>query len=161
MSFLETAKRYFSLVELIFKVQQSLDVDSIRRKYNLTKNRRVCIYVGDADKYYKFKMTEKGIQPIFEMPGIKASVDINVSIPELCTFKHLRAGTKAGYDPATNTLIPMRYTPWTAWRMGDISTSGDSSTNDLICFMDVFTELMANIPVEHVNKIIGMCSHEV
>ena len=156
MGWVEQATKYYDLVRLLIKVSQSLDVNSIQTKYNLTKKRLVRLFIKDANKYYTFQLSEGKLIVKLTNP----TPDVTIMLESLCTIKHLRLGRKAGCDPATGQRVEIRYTPWNAWRMGDIVSSGDASTNDMLSVMDIFTDIVANVPESEVVRILGACSHD-
>ena len=152
----EQASKYYDLVRLLIKVSQSLDVATIQNKYSLNKKRLVRMFIQDANKYYTFQLADGKLILKLTNPV----PDVTIMLKELCTIKHLRQGKKAGWDPATGQRVELRYTPWNAWRMGDIVSSGDASTNDMLSVMDVFTDIVANIPENEVIRILGVCGHD-
>jgi len=155
-TFLERAERYYKLTKLLLAVAKNIDVSSMRSKYNFTKKRVVRIYIIDANKYYTFQLRDDGLKVLLTNP----TPDAIIIMEQLCTFKHLRLGKKAGMDPANGAKIMMRYTPWESWRMGDIKSSGDGSTNDFLAAMEMFTEMVGCIPEPDVVSIIGPCEHD-
>ena len=85
---------------------------------------------------------------------------MEIVIERLCVLKHLAHGKKAGIHPGKGHAVGMNYSILDAWRMGDIRTYGEASTNDVMSFLDVFLELINSIPIDKVDNIIGKCEHD-
>lgn len=156
MKFMDHAEKYLQLIKLILLVSRSVDIESLRTKYGLEREKIMRIYVLDADKYYTLKVENGKLMVKMFDP----KPDVTVVINQLCTFKHLRLGMKSGMDPATGAKCMLKYTPMHAWRMGDISSYGDSSTNDIVAAVNMFVDIVGNIPESEVERIIGGCEHD-
>jgi len=151
-------KKSLDLLKLLVKISRTVDVDSIRQKYGWTKQRKTRIHFMDCRKHYTFTI-KKGNLVVLTWPKNK-DPDIQIEVDRLCVLKHLRQGKKLGIHPGTGDVVEMRYTLMSAWQYGDIRSYGESSTNDLMAFLDLFMDLMSNIDINEVVRIIGPCEHE-
>lgn len=150
-------EKALKMVALVLKVANSVDLDAIQRKYNFTGNRNVRFHVLDAGTHYTFRLSN-GKLKLLSLPR---KPDVQVYMQELCTLKHLREGYKCGYNPTTKQKFRVSYSPWDAYRYNDVSCDGDSSTNDMLAFLDVFIDLMRLVNPDDVRKIIGSCPHDI
>lgn len=159
MGFTQRAEKTLQLVILVVKLSKNHreKIRDIQESRGFTRQRRTRIHILDAKKNFTF-VVSKGKLKVKTM--FQGDADIEVVIERLCTLKHLRKGKKPGMHPSGNQTIDMPYSPLDAWKYGDVRTYGDSSTNDLITFLDIFTEIITLIPENEVDKLIGKCAHD-
>jgi hypothetical protein len=52
------------------------------------------------------------------------------------------------------------YSPLDAWKFGDVQAAGDSSTNDVLAFVNLLREVMQSIDPKELETLIGSCDHD-
>lgn len=146
------------LVELIFLTLRTVNVRELQLKHGYTKGRKVRFDILDTGRHLVFALREGKVEIVTLFTG---NPDVQVVFDKLCTLKHLRLGYRAGIHPGTGKRVAVSYAPLDAWKMSDVRSYGDSSTNDILSVVTLFLDLMVKVPAEKVASIIGPCEHDV
>jgi len=148
------ANFYRILMKLITKV----DIRKLQEKYGLKRDRITRIHFDDAGKYIDMKLQQGGL--LSAMFDYAKEPDVHVHISRLCILKHLRTGYVSVRHPGTGEKTQMAYPPLAAWRWNDITANGNGSTAEVLAVGNIVLEVMEQLPMEEIVKVIGECPHD-
>jgi hypothetical protein len=151
------------VVKLVREASKKLDIAKIREKYGFTGNRIARLHFEDINRYFTFRFDKLGDFQVLEaMSNFIAppKVNVNIYIASLCVIKHIRNGYIAGYTPGSLAKVQYPYSPLDAWKFGDVQAAGDSSTNDVLAFVNLLREVMQSIDPKELETLIGSCDHD-
>jgi hypothetical protein len=148
---------------LVRDAAKRLDIGAIRQKHGFTGNRVVRMHFGDVRSYFTTRFDNIGDFNILEaMRNMLVIPEPNVEIyfSSVCIIKHIRNGYIAAREPGSLKKVRYPYSPLDAWKFGDVTASGDSSTNDILAFVGLLRDVMESIDAGELERIIGTCEHD-
>lgn len=152
-----------AVFKLVRDTTKQIDIDSIRDKHGFKGNKVVRVHFGDVRSYFTTRFDKIGGFEVLEaLRNLVSPPEPNIEIyfAGLCIIKHVRNGYIAACEPGAMRRVKYPYSPLDAWKFGDVSASGDSSTNDIIAFVGLLRDVMESIDADDIESIIGPCEHD-
>ncbi len=147
-------------------------IQEIQKTSGFTKNQTVRVYfINEGNKYYTVKM-HNGELKVLNV----GAPDVKIYFKSDCILKHVRKGYKAKitryYGGRTERHVHP-YTLMDAVAANDIQVDpeedegtdtvgakGDGTTGDTLAACAFVLDLLAEIPEEEIERVIGPCEHD-
>ena len=150
-------------IRILTTSSRKADIAGLKKKYGFVGNRTARVHFNDINRSFTFRFDEtEGVKCLEALRNIliPPKADVDIFIRSLCVIKHLRNGSIAGYEPGTLRKISVQYSPLDAWKFGDVQAFGDSSTNDVLAFVNLLREVMEVIDPKELESVVGTCDHD-
>lgn len=155
--------RTLRTIRLITASSKKVNLANLKKKYGFVGNRAARVHFNDINRSFTFRFDEsQGILCLEALRNVimPQKADVDIYIRSLCVLKHVRSGSITGYEPGTLRKMEISYSPLDAWKFGDVQAYGDSSTNDVLAFVNLLREVMEVIDPKELDGIVGACDHD-